>query len=66
MGGGPRFGNLGYRIGGRRPPWGGCGRGYPSHWGGMGGHPQENFQNINPYFLQSEALCDHFYDILKM
>ena len=26
-GGGPRVGNLGYRIGGRKPPWGGCGRG---------------------------------------
>ena len=31
-----------------KPAGGGCGRCNPSHWGGMGGLPQENFQKLAP------------------
>ena len=35
--------------------------------GGQGLPSQlEHFSEINPYFLQSEAFCDHFHDIIKV
>ena len=37
--------------------------GYSSTIGGLGGPPPGKFSYINPYFLQSEALCDRFHDI---
>ena len=40
-----------------------CGRGLPSHWGGgMGGHPQENFEILNPYLCILKHFCVFFLD----
>ena len=41
-----------------------CGRGSPTI-GGYGDQPQGNFSELNPYFMQSEAFCDCFHDIIK-
>ena len=41
-----------------------CGGGIPIHWGYRDPLPG-NFSEINPYFMQSEALCDRFHDIIK-
>ena len=34
--------------------------------GGFGGLPPGFFSKINSYFLQSDAFCDHFHEILKV
>ena len=36
----------------------------PTIWG-YGDQPPGNLLEINPYFMQSEAFCDCFHDIIK-
>ena len=33
--------------------------------GWYGDQPPGNFSELNPYFMQSEAFCDCFHDIIK-
>ena len=42
-------------MGCRRQPWGEYERGLPSHWGGLGDHPLENFIEIKSVLVHSDG-----------